>query len=137
MAAASTDNFTFTNGNSVDVVGVAGCYLTGMNSAVSAASNETYGASADPQTPSAAITVPTNGFGIAFLGAENFALVFPDPPTWTSCVNSAGDVNSGLTLKAQVSLAHTATPGSWTPTVSGTLDDFNFIAGMSVAAWGP
>lgn len=137
MAGSSADTFSCTNGNTLRRIAVAGCYLTGESSTVSAASNLTSNSGTDPEQAAAAITVPLNGFGIAFLGAANATLTGANTVTWAGCVNAAGDVNAGPTVTTQISLAHTATAGSWRPTISGNTVPFSFISAMSVAAWGP
>lgn len=131
------DTFSFTNGNGIDRAGLASCYVTNVTAAPSASSNETFGANTDPQTPSAAITVPATGFGIAGFFAANVGLTGTNAVTWTNTTVAGGDVNNGPTNAAQVGLAHTATPGSWTPTVSGNTIAFAFFAAMSTIAVGP
>jgi hypothetical protein len=62
--------------------------------------------------------LPPAGFGIAVVDANNAGLTGANAVTWANTTAADVDVNSGPSQTVQVNLAHTATAGSWTPTVS-------------------
>jgi hypothetical protein len=136
MPASSPDTFSFTNGNAVDVVGVASGYFDSLSSATPNATGiETFGANSDPQHLAAAITVPSNGFGVVFCFTANGAA--NNAPTAMTWANATQDTFAayGTGPSAAVGLAHTSTAGSWNPTATGVTHSMNFVAGMAAATW--
>lgn len=136
MSGSSPDTFTFNQ--FLDVVGISACYMTGMNPTVSAAAKSDYGVGSDPES-AGAITVPAGGFGVAFGSAINsVTLLVPNTVTWANTTSGSGDNHAqDTTHGVEISLAHTATAGSWTPTVSGNIIPWSAISSVGIAAWAP
>jgi hypothetical protein len=139
MPSSSSDTFSFTNGAAVNVIGAVAGYFTNLTSSTpTATGNETFANQPDPQFLSASITVPSSGFGVAFVGT--FGATPPTAVTWTNTTASAGDTFAALATKAAISLSHTTTAGSWmggsgAGGVSGVTNNMNFVACMSAAAY--
>jgi hypothetical protein len=124
----------------VDRIGVASAYMTNVTAAPTAASSEQFGLNSNPQTPVGPILVPATGFGFAFVFGRSATVTTPGPNalTWTNATSSSGDIASSmLNPYSQVGAAHTATSGSWTPTVSDAGSLMPFAACMSTIAVGP
>jgi hypothetical protein len=138
--SAIGDTLTIPSALVYATVSVAGCYMTGMNSAVSAAANG-QAAAVQPIRLASPISVPASGFGVAFFSAGNVALTDgTNTVTWTDCDNSGGDTNTYPAggLQAQCGANHkTGADASWDPRVSGNTIPFNFFGRMVAASWGP
>lgn len=138
MPSAQADTFSFTGGVNYNKVGAAAVYMTGVTATPTASSSSPggFGCCSDPppQPVAAAITVPATGFGIGGLAAGcGFGGITTQ--TWTGVVTAAGDLN-GFGNGCMLSIAHTATAGSFNPTVAGSAS-FNFAAGVGTFAVGP
>jgi hypothetical protein len=139
MPSSSPDTFSFTNGSAVNVAAAVGGYFTNLTSSTpTATGNEVYGGQPDPQFLSSAVTVPSSGFGIAFVAS--LGATPPTAVTWTNTTSGSGDTFASLAAHAAISLSHTATAGGWmggsgTGGASGVTNNMNFIACMAAAAY--
>lgn len=139
MVSSSPDTFTFTNGAAMNRVGVAAGYFTNLvSSTATTAGNELFANQPDPQFLSSAITVPSGGFGVAFVGC--IGATPPTAMTWTNTTSSSGDIFASLAGQMAVGLSHTATAGSWmggagTGGVSGVTNAMGFISSMAGACY--
>ncbi len=153
--SSQPDTFATTNTFVYDRVGVASVYFTNITAAPTGTGTETYAGGppgntgADPQfaavlSPTA--TIPSTGFGWAFVFANAAGILTGNAATWQTTTPSfitasGGDTNSVLNAKAQIASAHTTSAlaggTSWQGKVSGSPTNFNFVACVGAIAVGP
>jgi hypothetical protein len=85
----------------------------------------------DPQHLTSALTVPSSGVGLVVMGTQGVSNTTPNVTV------SNFTLGENITTAAPNSLivGHTTAAGSWSPTVSGAVNSYNFAASMIAAAW--
>jgi hypothetical protein len=149
ISGSQPDTFSFTNGAGINDVGVASAYFTNITAAPTGTGNETYPGGPDPQLPSVlspTATIPATGFGWAFAFAISGSFLSGNVGTWATATPSfitasGGDTSGVLPAHVQIVSAHTtaalAGASSWQAEVSGSPQNFGFIACMGAIAVGP
>jgi hypothetical protein len=119
-AAGTTANIVVTYSSAPQLSGILGGTLSGQSAGASATPSATNAKAldtvADPQQFAAGMTVNSGGVGIVY----SVTAVAGSAASWTSTTAGAGDywVSTSSGNAANHALAHTTTPGSWSPTVS-------------------
>jgi len=148
MPATELDTAVITYSSAPQYAGAAGGYFLNLvSSTATSAGNETYGGvntgspgnGPDPQglnNPTLP-TVPSSGFGVVMVAlAVNTASAPPTALSWTNTSSGSGDTFAAYSgVKNAIGLAHTITPGSWNPAVSGVTNTLSFNACMSAATY--
>ena len=136
MPAAEPDTFSVTDGVDFNKFVVAAVYAQGGTATPTASTSVAggFGNQSGTQSPAAAITVPSAGFGVSGLVA-GCGFGTSEAAVWTSTTSSAGDINSwSATTGCLISIAHTTTPGSWTATATGSPTAIAFTGGIGAFA---
>jgi hypothetical protein len=137
VAGSTTDSITINGTGFINgYVGVAAGYFTGSATTATAVGCSGFGNQNSESTETiqvtctganTTITNPTGGFGLAAIyGRSGVAATSCGVPTWSTTGSSnitasGGDVNTcSITNPDWLSLAHTATAGSWGPSASST-----------------